>query len=408
MKKNLISLSSLLLVISLLAGAANATGDANNTNESASPDEVNNNANDTIYPNLTSSDNGISSGNETSSGNVNLPETEVLPESSTDTIVPASVKNLKVVDAPGETQWSFIEDYPALYVSWDANTEDYLAAVPYDIFISDFAPKSLGEMEKIKSTSDTSTYIEKYGEKPLVYGKNYWVAVIARDNAGNYADCFAICGPVQTYEDMTIKLDKGWNMKSVPKRLIASNACTECVFGKDSIVLYWNGECWEFPEVIEPCKGYWVYSPIACENNVKFKPMSSDSSAPDVPASLCLAPGWQMIGHTSMYPSTWSSTLASLKDVFTDYKFSNLITYSHNEGWGGIIPEQGLIDMLTGDGSTISGGDFINGTDSCPVGALQFQGVMVPGQGYWVFMKKEGTYASIENVYNYQDYFASK
>ena len=35
-----------------------------------------------------------------------------------------------------------------------------------------------------------------------------------------------------------------------------------------------------------------------------------------------------------------------------------------------------------------------------PVEALQSDGYMVPGQGYWIFMKDEGTYASIENVYN--------
>ena len=403
MKQNLISLSSLLLVISLLAGAANATGDANNTNESALPDEININSTltDVIYPN------GPSSGNETSSDDGNLSEAGVLPESSTDTIAPARVVNLKVTDAPGDTQWSYIDDYPALYVSWDANTEDDLAAMPYDIFISDFEPNSLGEMEKVKSTVGTDSYIEECGGKPLVYGKDYWVAVIAGDIAGNYNDCFAICGPVQTYEDMNIKVDQGWNMKSVPKRLVAANSCPESVFGEGSIVLYWNGECWEFPGIIEPCKGYWVYSPVACENNVKFKPMSSDRAAPDVPASLDLCPGWQMIGQTSMYPTTWSMTLASLKDIFVDYKFSNLITYSHNEGWGGIIPDTGLIDALTGDVSMPSAGDFINGTDSCPVGTLQFQGVMVPGQGYWVFMKKEGTYASIESVYNYQDYAES-
>jgi hypothetical protein len=41
------------------------------------------------------------------------------------------------------------------------------------------------------------------------------------------------------------------------------------------------------------------------------------------------------------------------------------------------------------------------------VGTLQYQGIMVPGQGYWIFMKQEGTYASIESMYNYQDYSES-
>jgi hypothetical protein len=353
------------------------------------------------------SDTGNPSVNEILPINGNLSGDGNLPDGPLDTVAPARVANLKAIDALGETQWSYTHDYPGLYVSWDANTEEDLAPAPYEAFISSSRPSSIKDMEKVEPTSDTSLYIEEYGGEPLVYGKDYWIAVIARDNEGNYDDCFAICGPVQAYEDMNIKLDAGWNMKSVPKRLVASNTCTESVFGKDSIVLYWNGECWEFPETIEPCKGYWVYSPEAFENNIRFKPMSSDSSAPDVPASLDLAQGWQMIGHTSTQPAAWSTTLASLKDLLIDYKFSNLATYSHHEGWGGIIPELGLIDVITGDGSAPSGGDFINNSDPWPVETLQYQGIMVPGQGYWIFMKKEGTYASIESVYNYQDYFES-
>lgn len=85
--------------------------------------------------------------------------------------------------------------------------------MPYEVFVSGSNPSAIEDMEKVKSTSDTSLYIEECGGKPLVYGKDYWVAVIARDNTGNYDDCFAICGPVRTYEDMDIKLDEGWNLK---------------------------------------------------------------------------------------------------------------------------------------------------------------------------------------------------
>ena len=48
---------------------------------------------------------------------------------------------------------------------------------------------------------------------------------------------------------------------------------------------------------------------------MKFKPMSFDSTTPDVPASLCLAQGWQMIGHTSTQPVAWSTTLSSLREL---------------------------------------------------------------------------------------------
>ena len=167
MKQTLISFSSLLLVLSLLAGVTDATENTSITGMSSLPEGINTNG--------------------------------TLLVNSTNTASSASVANLRVADAHGDTQWSFIDDYPALYVSWDANTEENLAAPLYDVFISDFKPNSLGEMEKIKSTSDISSYIEIYGGKPLEYGKDYWVAVAAPDNAGNYADCFAICGPVQTY-----------------------------------------------------------------------------------------------------------------------------------------------------------------------------------------------------------------
>ena len=143
---------------------------------------------------------------------------------SLDTADPGRVSNLSVRDALGETQWSNTHDSPGLYVSWNSNAGGDLASTPYDVFISDFEPHSLEGMEKVKSTSDTSSRIEKYGGNPLEYGKDYWVAVIARDKLGNYNKYFvAICGPVQTYEDMNITLDPGWNMKSVPKSLLESN-----------------------------------------------------------------------------------------------------------------------------------------------------------------------------------------
>lgn len=324
-----------------------------------------------------------------------------------DTIAPESVANLCVTDAVGESEWTYAYDYPAFHVSWDANTEDDLAIMPYEVFISDFEPSCIEDMEEAEFTQlDTDLYIEKYDGENLVYGKDYWIAVIALDNAGNYDDCFAVCGPVQTYEDMDLTLDKGWNLKSVPKKLVASTACPEDVFGECSTVIYWDGCNWVFPETIEPCKGYWVYSPEDFENNIKFKPMSCDSTTPDVPPSLCLASGWQMIGHTSTQAASWDTTLSSLKGDLVDYKFSNIITYSHGEGWGGVIPDTDLLSLITGD-TGFTGTDYINGTDACPVGALQYEYYMVPGQGYWVFMKEDGTYASIESANNYQDLYES-
>jgi len=330
---------------------------------------------------------------------------------SVDTKAPAPVANLTVTDALSDTTWYYTYDEPGIYVRWDKNTEEDLydgivpyfglpgeeayLGLPYVVFISDSKPSCVEDMQvalpvsTIYPTEDgKSLYmnIGTYGGKPLVYGKDYWVAVIALDNAGNY-EC-NICGPVQTYEDMNITLNAGWNLKSVPKRLATFDADTCSAFGDDSTVIYWNGSCWEFPKTIEPCKGYWVYSPEACQTNVKFKPMPVSSASPDVPASLDLAAGWQMIGHTSTLPVHWSQTLGSLQSdqSLANYKFSNLITYSHNEGWGGTI-NLGFISLLEDAGET-----------PYPVQMLETSGAMVPGQGYWIFMKEDGTYASVESV----------
>jgi hypothetical protein len=82
-------------------------------------------------------------------------------------------------------------------------------------------------MEKAGYTSDASFYIEEYGRKTLVYGKDYWIAVIARDNVGNYNDCFiAICGPVQTYGNMNSENLKGSTSK-VNAELLAETKKSE-------------------------------------------------------------------------------------------------------------------------------------------------------------------------------------
>ncbi|MDD3245658.1 MAG: hypothetical protein PHF18_02120 [Methanosarcina sp.] len=316
---------------------------------------------------------------------------------SVDTTAPAAVANLCVLDSLSNTEWYYTYDEPGLYVSWDKNIDGDLAFNPYVILISDSMPSSILDMKQAVPVSmiyDAGTYmymnIGTYDGKPLVYGKDYWVAVIALDKAGNCNDNVALCGPVQTYEDMTLMLDAGWNLKSVPQNLATFNADPDSVFGESSTVIYWTGNCWEFPKTIEPCKGYWVYTPEASVSNVKFKPMSIDGTTPDLPASLDLAPGWQMIGHTSTVPVHWSKTLGSLQLqglLGSEYKFSNLITYSHNEGWGGTI-SLGIWDLVGAEESVAA----------FPVQFLQSEGLMCPGQGYWIFMKEDGTYASIESV----------
>jgi hypothetical protein len=310
---------------------------------------------------------------------------------SVDSVSPAPVEHLYSQDKPGNTSWTYLTNSPGLDVYWLPNNETDLATKPYEVYISTSKPSCIEDMELVNSTNLPIDEILECGGEPLVYGKDYWVAVIARDNASNYDECFSVYGPVQTYEDMEITLNEGWNLKSVPKSLV--DDCPESVFGANSTVLYWDGSCWQFPDAIEPCKGYWVYAKEPCTTNVKLKGMSSDCTNPEVPPSLTLTPGWHMIGHTATYAADWPTTLSSLGEtslfgIASSYKFSNLITYNQNEGWGGIISDSYEQPLL----------QYIYGSSAMPVGALQSDQCMVPGQGYWIFMKNEGIYASIENV----------
>ena len=76
-------------------------------------------------------------------------------------------------------------------VCWDKNTENDLTSNPYVILISDSKLSSIEDMKQAVPVSmiyDAGTYmymnIGAYDGKPLVYGQNYWVAVIALDKAG--------------------------------------------------------------------------------------------------------------------------------------------------------------------------------------------------------------------------------
>ena len=324
---------------------------------------------------------------------------------SVDSVAPAPVAHLYSQDKPGVTKWNDITNSAGLDVYWIPNKEkDLVAPTPYEVYVSTSKPSCIEDMELVNKTYLPIDEILNCGGKPLVYGKDYWVAVIARDNASNYGKDFSVYGPVQTYEDMDIQLNEGWNLKSVPQNPVDDSPAS--VFGENSTVLYWDGSCWQFPETIDACKGYWVYRQYPFQTSVKFKGMGSDCADMNVPPSVALTPGWHMIGHTYMSAAPWSATLSSLKGInlaglITDYKYSSLITYDQDEGWGGIIPD--VSDEAAAANGENTGvppmGQYIYSLTPLPVGALQSDNYMVPGQGYWIFMKDEGIYGSIEKVY---------
>jgi hypothetical protein len=311
-----------------------------------------------------------------------------------DNVSPTAVGNLTVVDAIGYTSLEGIHNCARLYANWTASNDTVELADPaYSIYIS---PNSTSKGQFAGCTNGTDWYICGLNLS-LVYGKDYWVTVVTSDRAGN--NNTSTVGPVQTYEDMNVTLEKGWNLKSVPKTPLDASA--EAVFGEDSTVIYWDGyeNSWDIilsDEEIETCKGYWVYYDGSSDeflNNIKFKPDSVSASDPDAPASLELAKGWQMIGQTSTDATPYYLTLTSLEDYSLDenltldsinsFKYSQIQTYVPGEGWGGVIPGNNYFKVKMHES---------------PLTALTSEGCMVPGQGYWIFMKENGEYASIEGI----------
>ncbi|MCZ7358423.1 MAG: S-layer protein domain-containing protein [Candidatus Methanoperedens sp.] len=158
-----------------------------------------------------------------------------------------------------------------------------------------------------------------------------------------------------------------WNLVSVPKTL--NNSAVDVAFANLSldpfnIKWYYNTStnAWENPSKITPLRGYWVYNNAS---NQSYQKLSYKNMAgPNVPPSMLLRAGWNLIGHTSTGNMPVQSALISI-----DGKYSHLLTYSPDEGWK----------------------MYIVGNPS-----LQEFNVFEPGRGYWIFMTQDATYAAVD------------
>jgi hypothetical protein len=164
---------------------------------------------------------------------------------------------------------------------------------------------------------------------------------------------------------MTLTLEQGWNLVSVPGRL--DNSSTEDVFGERHVFYYDAAEAqWDVsPDNIVPCRGYWVYSASADSVNLLFEYMPVDGSVPKIPPTQDLVAGWNMIGHTSADDINVTTSLASITG-----SYSNLLKYSGSHGWERYVNAE-LRDFTQ----------------------------MSEGEGYWIFMTENKTYAAIDNYY---------
>ncbi len=166
--------------------------------------------------------------------------------------------------------------------------------------------------------------------------------------------------------DTLIFEPKAWNLVSVPKTLNSSSvniAFENLSFDDNNVKWYYNASTneWEHPSNILPLRSYWVY------NNASYtifqKLTYKNMSGPNLPPSMKLNVGWNLVGHTSNNSMSVESALISIKG-----KYSNLLTYSPLEGWK----------------------FYIVGNPS-----LQQFNTFEPGRGYWIFMIENATYAGV-------------
>jgi hypothetical protein len=175
-------------------------------------------------------------------------------------------------------------------------------------------------------------------------------------------------------DESLLALKPGWNFISTPKRLdsFGGNNTAGKLFGDvDSgghSALMYNGTNggWDTVKadtVIEPLDALWIYSNSTGNKDIY---LTYDSNPLQVPPSKYLSAGWNTLGYSSTEPATARDTLIDVSG-----KWTKAI------GWNATIQNF--------EYTIINGGSGIY-SDSRP---------MLPGKGYWIWMKEEGTIASL-------------
>ncbi|MCZ7397948.1 MAG: S-layer protein domain-containing protein, partial [Candidatus Methanoperedens sp.] len=170
--------------------------------------------------------------------------------------------------------------------------------------------------------------------------------------------------PPKPFDTMKFE-SKQWNLVSVPKTLI--NPAIDVAFDNlsldsNNVKWFYNVSAWEHTSNILPLRGYWVFNNASTSifQKLNYKNMSG----PNVPPSMTLKAGWNLIGHTSTQFMPVESALISIKG-----KYSHLLMYSPSGGWK----------------------MYIVGNPN-----LQQFNALEPGKGYWIFMTEDSTYAAVD------------
>jgi len=178
--------------------------------------------------------------------------------------------------------------------------------------------------------------------------------VVAQDNAGNLktSSTFTI-----TVNDLIWDLNSQWNLVSVPKTLAEKNKITLL---PSNTVHEYDAKAGTFvtnPITINPGIGYWVDNSGKTSLGLDYATLTSNQTLPS--ETIILEQGWNLIGH--MCTNSQLVEVAFPSDVY-----DNLFVLRYDEA-----------------------NDLFQIHATQDPGSAQFT-QMVPGEGYWVFVVREG------------------
>ncbi len=170
-------------------------------------------------------------------------------------------------------------------------------------------------------------------------------------------------------KSMKLELYKGWNFVSIPRPLSPGNNTAIEVFrdvetGGRPIYTYTPENGFEplgADTTLKVLDGYWVYSTEAMTVQLNFS-----TNPVMVPASKMLSPGWNAIGYSDLTPRSANESLISVEDSWV-----SVVGYdAKNQNY-----QPALINGQTG----------AHGENQ----------KLLPTEGYWLFMREDGTLAAI-------------
>lgn len=258
---------------------------------------------------------------------------------------------------------------------------DDLADTGYTVVLTDYGPDGIAGTDDDRAVEFASAEVKKNNNIILANEIDQWPLeegdwplklvgddVPAEKRLGS-VDAIRLDGLVGSDEGMALTLHKGWNFVSVPRTLVPGNDTAEIFAGVDSAghsILTFDAATglWKTlgkNDKVKPLDGIWVYANHSTSTQFTFDP-----AKPETPPTKRLTEGWNAIGYSDTNPEPTRDALASVKDTW-----AILIGFDAE----GQIYEHSAINGAVG-----------SHTDTLP---------MIPGKGYWLYVRADGTLAAI-------------